>query len=134
MIQRCTDPHSADYPDYGGRGVTICEEWQGPHGFERFLSEMGRRPQGRSLDRVDVDAPYCRSNCRWASPQEQQLNKRGTAFREITAFGETKSRAEWAVLSGIKANEIRRRLRVGWTPERAISAPLRELPSRRAQA
>lgn len=73
MIERCTNPKQAHYARYGGRGVTVCERWTV---FENFLSDMGERPPGLTLDRKNNDGNYEPGNCRWATNQEQRHNRR----------------------------------------------------------
>lgn len=73
MHQRCSDKACPDYPDYGGRGITVCDRWSD---FTNFLSDMGERPEGRSIDRVDNEGNYEPENCQWATSKEQHANRR----------------------------------------------------------
>lgn len=91
MKMRCLNPTNHAYKDYGARGITVCDRWN--NSFEEFLSDMGERPHGKSLDRIDNNKGYCPENCRWATPKEQCNNRRSNFL--MTLNGETKSLTEW---------------------------------------
>ena len=78
MLERIRNPNAPNYHLYGGRGITICERWQGESGFLNFLSDMGKRPEGMTLDRINNDGDYEPSNCRWADAKRQSNNRRNT--------------------------------------------------------
>ena len=73
MKQRCNNPKNYKFKDYGGRGITYCKEWEQ---FVNFLNDMGEKPDDKTLDRIDVDGNYSKSNCRWATHEEQAQNTR----------------------------------------------------------
>lgn len=98
MRERCNNPLSGSYVDYGGRGITVCPEWDD---YLVFKADMGERPAGRSLDRIDNDGPYSKENCRWATRTEQAANTR--VARWITFNGDRKVLSEWARYFGMPA-------------------------------
>jgi hypothetical protein len=118
MYKRCNSPDESHAPRYRDRGISVCKEWRD---FSTFYSDMGKRPKGKSLDRIDNDKGYCKENCRWATPREQSLNRCNN--RMITAFGRTMTLSEWAKESGLFRSVIARRLDKGWAPEDAVSRP-----------
>jgi hypothetical protein len=124
MRRRCNNPCSTKYRDYGGRGITVCERWNGRDGYTNFLADVGRKPSPKhSLDRIDVNGNYEPSNCRWATQLEQLRNRRNTVF--ITWRGRTQSINAWAEETGIRDRVIRGRLGSGWDVERLLSEPAR---------
>lgn len=117
MLKRCHNPKSADYRNYGERGITVCPRWR--DSFSGFLEDMGNPPDGCSIDRIDNDGPYSRENCRWATRADQNRNTRRN--HRITSNGRTQTLAEWARELGVHHTTILRRLRQGQTPEQAVS-------------
>lgn len=119
MKARCYNPRCIRYPRYGGRGIVVCERWL--HSFENFLADMGERPKGMTIDRIDNNGNYEPNNCRWAT-YKQQANNSSNA-RPLTFNGETLCLSDWAKAKGFKAATIRGRLRKGWTVEQALETP-----------
>lgn len=78
MQIRCYYPSNPSYTRYGGRGIKVCERWMGEHGFVNFLADMGEKPDGKSLDRIDNDGNYEPGNCKWSTGVEQQANRRSS--------------------------------------------------------
>lgn len=104
---------------YYDRGILVCERWR--YSFSNFLSDMGERPQGKTLDRIDNDGNYEPSNCRWATSSEQARNM--AKSRNIELDGVTKNIADWAQIYGIGVSTIRERLKRGWDTRTAITEP-----------
>lgn len=82
---RCNNPKNSDYSDYGGRGITVCAQWNDSDSFEKFLEDMGERPDWATggLDRIDVDGNYEPGNCRWATKEQQAQNKRSKGSSDL---------------------------------------------------
>jgi hypothetical protein len=119
IIQRCQNPKNPSFPRYGGRGISICEEWR--LSFVAFLNHIGDRPSSEhTVDRIDGSKGYIPGNVRWATDYEQAQNKASTMW--ITAFGETRCLSEWARISGIPVLTIYSRIELfGWESERALT-------------
>lgn len=83
MLSRCTNPNVTAYRNYGARGIVVCERW---HSFENFYADMGDRPEGMTLDRVDNDGPYSPENCRWTDNKTQTRNRRAVLVVRSTRF------------------------------------------------
>lgn len=118
---RCLNPKSMHWSRYGGRGIAICSRWLAS--YENFLEDMGRRPHGTSLDRIDNDGPYSPENCRWATPREQARNRRNNV--RLTFRGETLVLSEWSERVGIALNVLQLRIAYGWTVERTLTQSVR---------
>lgn len=130
MKQRCYNPKSKDYHNYGGRGIKVCDEWLGEHGFENFRgwayangyddnAEYGKC----TIDRIDVNSDYSPENCRWVDLKTQNQNK--TTTHEITYQGETHTIAEWARITGISENALYNRVNRNWDLDRIFSQKVR---------
>ena len=106
MGQRCNNPKNPDYPRYGGRGITVCERWMT---FENFLADMGEKPRGQSIDRINNNGNYEPGNCKWATQREQVRNS--SHMRLITCNGETLCFKDWAARLKISPSSLYRRLK-----------------------
>lgn len=122
MIQRCHNPNHPQYCSYGGRGITVCDEWRNDYPCFREWALKNGYAQGLTIDRIDNNGGYSPQNCRWATYKEQNRNKRSN--RNITLNGETKCLSEWAEFFGIGVPIVTRRLNDGWAEEDAFTAPL----------
>jgi hypothetical protein len=119
MRNRCLNPSAADFPQYGGRGIGICARWDD---FLAFLSDMGERPSGMTLDRIEPNGDYSRDNCRWATPKEQNRNRRKTVF--LTVNGERRSLSAWAEANGVGYMTYFKRYEAGWPDEKIVATPV----------
>jgi hypothetical protein len=117
MTQRVCNPNHKSFDDYGGRGITICERWLGS--FENFYADMGDRPLGLTLERINNNGNYEPTNCEWATSKKQANNRRSN--RPITLNGRTRNLNEWASDAGIHRSLISNRIDRGWSVEDAVS-------------
>ena len=121
MVHRCTVPTDAHYEYYGGRGITVCDEWKdNDKAFIRWAFENGYE-RGLSIDRIDNDGNYCPDNCRWTTRSVQQNNTRKN--RPVTLCGETHNYSEWARILGISKGGFAKRLK-SWDEERILNEPV----------
>lgn len=121
MLQRCLNQSDKSYADYGGRGITVCDEWLR---FEAFFADMGDKPPGLLLDRIDNSCGYYNGNCRWTTRIVQNNNKRNSL--RYTHDGRTLSLNEWAAETGIDRETIWARIKnSGWAVDRALTTPAR---------
>lgn len=121
---RCKNPQRKKFPDYGGRGIKVCEEWD--NSFEAFRDwaiANGYRDD-LTIDRKDNDGDYDPSNCRWITTKQQSNNRRSNI--NITHRGETHNLTEWSSITGIPMGTIRRRIERGWSPEEALKKERRK--------
>lgn len=105
MRDRCNNPRATQYAYYGGRGVTVCARWDD---FAAFAADMGERPEGHTLDRINGALPYQRGNCRWATRAVQTLNR--TATQMLWFNGETLCAKHVAARIGVSRKTLRRAL------------------------
>lgn len=118
MWSRCTNPIVDRYPNYGGRGISVCKEWES---FEQFYADMGAKPsKAHSIGRIDNDANYCKENCRWETALEQGANISTNVFIEHDGLRLTVS--QWARKLGISVGTLQQRRRAGMPIERMFDA------------
>lgn len=118
LKQRCRGQAPESGKNYVDRGISVCARWLGEDGFENFLADMGEKPAGTSIDRIDNSKGYEPSNCRWATRRQQNQNRRNV--RLLTHNGITKCVAEWARELGLRKTLIYRRLDRGDSAEQAL--------------
>ena len=125
MRDRCLNTKSRHYHRYGGRGITVCARWGD---YKNFCKDMGARPAGMTLDRRDNGRGYSKSNCRWASREEQSNNRDCTVLRRL--WGEEKSLAQWSRDERCLVNygALRKRVHHGWTLEQAMAWTAKRWP------
>lgn len=122
MKSRCLCKNSSEYKNYGGRGITVCNDWLDFNPFYDWAINSGYN-DNLTIERIDVNGNYEPSNCKWIPSEEQCLNKTNT--RRITINGNTKSLSEWAKYYGIPYDILRHRIDKGISPEIAVATPLK---------
>jgi hypothetical protein len=123
MLRRCYNPNQRGYPDYGGRGIIVCDRWK--KSFVAFYKDMGHRPTDKhSIDRIDCNGNYEPSNCRWATLEIQLSNRRkNKAGLKIQYKGEILNLTDASRKFGIPYTTLRGRIEWGWDPIKAIETP-----------
>lgn len=121
MLDRCLNENHPSWEHYGGRGIKICKRWLT---FENFYADMGSRPAGYSLDRIDNSRGYSPANCRWATDHEQQNNRRSNVH--LTLDGKTKTLKEWATHFGVDYAVAKYRHARGQPPSEIFAASSRK--------
>lgn len=116
MKQRCNYPKHEQFALYGGRGIKVCQRWS--DSFENFLADMGIRPTGTTIERIDNNGDYTPENCRWAPEAEQARNRRSTIM--IERDGVTKCVKDWCEELGLNVDRIYGRIRRGESPSEAL--------------
>lgn len=111
MLERCRNPQHPKWPRYGGRGISVCKQWLS---FERFIEDMGPKPPGASIDRINNNGNYEPSNCRWATPKQQSQNTSNNVVLEHN--GTSLCLAEWERVLGLYKGCLSRRLGLGEKP------------------
>lgn len=120
MINRCYNPNVKNFFRYGGRGIVVCDRWR--HSFENFLADMGEKPsKTHSIERKNNDLGYSPENCKWATAQEQAINRRSCV--NLAFHNKTQTVSRWATELGLPSRLIRRRLKLGWTVADALTVP-----------
>lgn len=125
MKERCLKENHKSYAYY--KSIEICQSWI--DSFESFLSDMGIRPEGTTLDRKDNNDGYNKDNCRWATHKEQARNRSSSVFLDIK--GEQKTIAEWCEIYNMPNDTVRYRLKSGWSPLRALTTPIKSQKNNR---
>lgn len=118
--ERCGDPRNKHFVNYGGRGITMCDRWQS---FKAFMEDMGPRPEGGMIERIDNDRGYAPENCKWATRKEQNSNRRNCIF--VTLAGERMTLKEACRRKGLVYRAVHKRIvDRGWDVAIALNTPV----------
>lgn len=133
MKQRCYLPSDRYYSEYGGRGIKICDRWRGEDGYANFVADMGRKPtSAHTIERNDVNKDYTPDNCRWATREEQNRNRRTSRYVEVG--GRRMYFPDACREYGISRHLAEGRMRLGWSVDRAFTTPRPPKKSKGAMA
>ena len=120
MNHRCGNSNATQYRYYGGKGISICERWKS---FEAFLADMGERPDGTTLDRIDNSKDYSPDNCVWSSRKQQSRNR--SMNIQLSFNGKTQIVSEWSAETYIPYKTLLNRIHKGWSAQKALTQPVR---------
>ncbi len=125
MIRRCYNPNNVKYPNYGGRGITICDEWKNDYQSFKLWALDNGYTDDLTIDRIDVNLDYCPLNCRWADWETQENNRTNNVYIEYN--GQKKTAREWGNILGVDRNILYDRVFMyGWSVERAFNQKVRQ--------
>lgn len=128
MMQRCYNPNNNDYPNYGGRGITVCERWL--NSFPNFLEDMGERPPKCTIHRIKNNKGYCKKNCKWATLIEQARNKLNNLY--IAHNGKRQLLIEWSEETGILYSVLWQRIYMyNWSIQKSLTTPIKKYKKRK---
>ncbi len=124
MLDRCKNPNNKYYAYYGGRGIRVCKRWQGLYGFTHFMQDMGERPDGLTLERINNEKGYSPTNCMWATHSQQQYNQRiavtnTSGYKGVSLFKKT---GKWQAYIYLK----RKRVHLGYYETKELAAKARK--------
>lgn len=120
--RRCLDPNHEHYSRYGGRGISMCRKWL--MSFDAFIADMGPKPNGTTIERIDNNGNYEPGNCKWATRKEQSNNR--STNKLVTLNGITQTVAQWCDALGVPHAAVRSRIRAGWTAERVFQERVKD--------
>lgn len=116
MRARCERESARSFAAYGAAGIVVCSRWRS---FQNFLADMGEKPEGMTLDRINNDAGYSPENCRWATPRQQAENR--ACVNRLTFRGESLTLKQWSERTGVKRSTLaQRRYTYKWPTERIL--------------
>lgn len=139
MKDRCRNPNNRAYKNYGGRGIKVCDRWTDwADGFKNFVEDMGDRPKGYSLDRIDVNGDYCPENCRWSDRVTQNLNRRDNLQEPYISTRQRGGRTQYVVRvkdlrfpNGVKVRtKVRTSLSLAMAARDELLAEMRKMGAR----
>ena len=124
MRGRCNNPNEKAFKWYGGRGISVCDEWNDYLSFKQWALNNGYNDT-LSIDRIDVNGNYCPQNCKWSTNEEQSNNRRNN--HKLTFCGKTKTISDWSKITGISSSAISQRINIyGWNVEEALTIPCKK--------